>query len=80
MMATDNKGQNRADNDTKIESKNGGTDMNAVMKEDVLAAFIRTNKEKILKITPVNPPIKKDDQWRKEDYWDDYEVNEPDDD
>ena len=37
------------------------------------AEFIKQNKEKIIKTTPYNPSIKKDDEWVKESVWDDYE-------
>jgi hypothetical protein len=33
-----------------------------------LHGFIKQNKEKIDAITPVNPPISKDDEWRDESY------------
>lgn len=36
-----------------------------------LADFIKKNRTKINSITPKNPCIKKDDEWRKEDFWDD---------
>ena len=32
--------------------------------------FIKANREKIADITPKNPTISKDDEWRKEDGWD----------
>lgn len=35
-----------------------------------LAELIRKNKEKIKSITPVNPAIDKDDEWRDENEWD----------
>ncbi|MCM1025777.1 MAG: hypothetical protein NC432_05050 [Roseburia sp.] len=33
--------------------------------------FLQQNKEKINAITPKNPPITKDDEWRHEQVWDD---------
>ena len=36
----------------------------------VLSELIRDNNTKIKLTTPVNPPIKKDDDWRDEDCWD----------
>ena len=39
---------------------------------DVLMAnFITENIETIKSTTPVNPTIKKDDEWRNETHWDD---------
>ncbi len=35
------------------------------------ADFLKENNEKIHKATPVNPPLEKDDVWRKETCWDD---------
>lgn len=35
-----------------------------------LSDFIKLNKLKIKAITPHNPSIKKDDEWRNENYWD----------
>lgn len=32
--------------------------------------FIKQNSKKIHAITPVNPTISKDDEWRDEDFWD----------
>ncbi|MDO4562233.1 MAG: hypothetical protein Q4C12_00205 [Clostridia bacterium] len=44
----------------------------AVNKIDIaLAELLRKNKDKIKSITPSNPPISKDDEWRDEDEWDD---------
>ena len=34
--------------------------------------FIKKNREKIIKNTPYNPSINKNDEWRKETKWDDY--------
>ena len=36
----------------------------------VLASLIKDNITKIKSTTPVNPPIKKDDEWRNETHWD----------
>jgi len=41
-----------------------------VKKENIFAEFLKTNQEKIQKITPKNPIIKKDDEWAKETFWD----------
>lgn len=51
----------------------GDVDMpTAVNKIDIaLAELLRKNKDKIKSITPSNPPISKDDEWRDEDEWDD---------
>jgi hypothetical protein len=35
-----------------------------------LSEFIKANRSKIDAITPVNPTIKQDDEWRDEDCWD----------
>jgi hypothetical protein len=35
-----------------------------------LSEFIKANRTKIDAITPVNPAIKQDDEWRNEDCWD----------
>lgn len=32
--------------------------------------FLKLNKEKINSLAPKNPFIFKDDEWRKEDFWD----------
>ena len=36
----------------------------------MLNNLIRDNIVKIKSTTPVNPPIKKDDEWRDETHWD----------
>ena len=36
----------------------------------MLAELIQNNITKIKSTTPTNPPIKKDDEWRDEDCWD----------
>ena len=36
----------------------------------MLASLIEDNIAKIKSTTPVNPPIKKDDEWRNETHWD----------
>ena len=36
----------------------------------MLASLIQDNIAKIKSTTPVNPPIKKDDEWRNENHWD----------
>ena len=36
----------------------------------MLANLIQENITKIKSTTPVNPPIKKDDEWRDEIHWD----------
>ena len=36
----------------------------------MLASLIQDNIAKIKSTTPVNPPIKKDDEWRDEINWD----------
>lgn len=36
-----------------------------------LSEFIKRNSKKIHAITPKNPSIPKDDEWRDEDFWDD---------
>ena len=33
--------------------------------------LVKNNIIKIKSTTPENPSIKKDDEWRKEDFWDD---------
>ena len=49
----------------------GDVDMNKTMSLDsALAELIKRNEEKIKSITPVNPPIAIDDEWRNEDEWD----------
>lgn len=35
-----------------------------------LAELVKNNKEKIKSITPKNPTINKDDEWRDDDIWD----------
>lgn len=32
--------------------------------------FIQENKQKINEVTPLNPSIQKDDEWKNEDFWD----------
>ena len=32
--------------------------------------FLKANKDKINTMLPKNPSIKKDDEWRNEDFWD----------
>lgn len=41
-----------------------------------LSEFIRQNKAKIDKVTPVNPTISKEDEWRSESFWDNYSRGE----
>lgn len=36
-----------------------------------LTEFIKANSARIHSITPRNPTIKKNDEWRDEDFWDD---------
>lgn len=36
----------------------------------MLASLIEDNIAKIKSTTPVNPPIKKDDEWQNETHWD----------
>ena len=38
--------------------------------DSVFREFLRVNKSKIDSIVPKNPCISKDDEWRKEDFWD----------
>ena len=36
----------------------------------VLESLLQDNIAKVKSTTPVNPPIKKDDEWRDEIHWD----------
>lgn len=47
--------------------------MNIVIKPGkfFLSDFVKANKDKIDTITPKNPMLKQDDEWMKEDFWDD---------
>lgn len=36
----------------------------------MLANLLKTNAKKIQTMTPTNPPIKKDDEWRNAKHWD----------
>ena len=36
------------------------------------AEFIKQNRDKIIRNTPYNPSIKKNDEWLEEPGWDDY--------
>lgn len=51
----------------KIE-KTGGNEMNTATPAVSLAAFIKANEELIFKITPKNPFLNKDDEWRDKEY------------
>ncbi len=57
---------------SKRKCMKGDVDMNTAVNnlDYALAELIRNNKDKIKSITPVNPTIKKDDEWRNEDEWD----------
>ena len=49
----------------------GDIDMNTAVNIDVaLGELIKNNKDKIKSITPKNPALKKDDEWRNENEWD----------
>lgn len=37
--------------------------------------FLKINKAKIDAVTPKNPTISKDDEWRNEDFWDDMDMD-----
>lgn len=41
--------------------------------DSVFREFLKVNKSKIDSIVPKNPCISKDDEWRKEDFWDERE-------
>ena len=34
--------------------------------------FVKKNRDKILRVTPQNPSVKRDDEWVKESEWDKY--------
>lgn len=47
-----------------------GKKMTSICKNQLsLSNFIQTNKQKINAITPKNPTLKKDDEWREEECW-----------
>lgn len=61
---------------SKIEKEEISMMANTAMKMDntVFNQFLKANKAKINSIAPKNPSISKNDEWRKEDFWDeDYE-------
>lgn len=60
------------ENVSKRKRKKGAVDMNTAVNnlDYALAELIRNNKDKIKSITPVNPAIEKNDEWRNEDEWD----------
>lgn len=56
------------------KEKKEGKEMNEIIVKPnniSFSDFIKTNRKKINTITPKNPPISKNDEWRNEDFWDD---------
>lgn len=43
------------------------------LKNNAFNDFLKANAVKINLTVPKNPSIKKDDEWRNEDFWDDKE-------
>lgn len=41
-----------------------------------LTKFIEENSKKIKEITPINPSISAQDEWRQEDFWDKFSKEE----
>lgn len=56
---------------SKNKRTKGDVDMNTAVNVDyALAELLKQNKDKIKSMTPKNPSIRKDDEWRNEDEWD----------
>ena len=55
------------------QNKRGDVDMTTITTNNVdfmLAELLKQNREKIKSITPLNPTLSKDDEWRNEHEWD----------
>ena len=56
---------------SKNKRTKGDVDMNTAVNVDyALAELLKQNKDKIKSMTPKNTSIRKDDEWRNEDEWD----------
>jgi len=60
----------KEDKSSKISEEDDSMITSTVKKENIFAEFLKTNQEKIQKITPKNKIIKNDDDWTKETFWD----------
>lgn len=56
-----------------MHTEEGDVDMTTITTNNVdsmLAELLKQNREKIKSITPLNPALAKDDEWRNEHEWD----------
>ena len=56
--------------DADLNPEKGDNSMDATVTSTSFADFIKANYEKIKAITPLNPTLSKDDEWRTNDSWD----------